>query len=316
MFFEYFKAESPVFQFFLLYTEGKSFTSFWTSSKDIEWWLPIFTCSLKWDDSDLRGWLAEKPSEIKPQQASRVQPVWNKVNWVRFVFFYTILLGTLLPSVPWFCIWGEHGWHQPCIPSCTWAEKKSYCSLLSVQHHLDLRGHNQTVITQALFSLPSLPWNAEWCVLSGGSGTRTCVSLYSSTLVSMATIEIAGLLYKLVGEIQNTSPYAAASWNSFSSPGHRLLPSVGLQCWSPLGTSALWLCWAAFGELSTHTQIAPCQDFDLGDDLHLDVQPKCLGECFVPNGSILLLSGCKVNEWAYILACDQGDLCRKATGRT
>lgn len=57
-------------------------------------------------------------------------------------------------------------------------------------------------------------------------------------------------------------------------------PPLGAGCFPLSGAAVLvsigYIC--SFGTLenSAHTQIAPCQDFDQGDDLHLDGQPKCL----------------------------------------
>lgn len=254
--------------------------------KSMDWRLPIFLPAALSEMTDLRGSLAKKPSEIKLQQAWRVQSVWSKVNWVRFVFFVLLFWEHFFHVFLGFAFGvdvADISLASHPAPKQRGRATAACCQSSPVQ----ALGHNQTVITQTFFSLPSLSWNAEWCALSGGSGTRTCVSLYSSTLVSMATIEIAGLLYKLVGEIQNTSPYAAAFWNSFSSSGYRLLPSgrgcsVGVH-WVHLlsGTAGLLL------ENSACTQVAPfaalgCQDFDQGDDLHLVVQPKCLGGMFCP----------------------------------
>lgn len=270
--------------------------------------------------TDLRGSLAKKPSEIKLQQAWRVQSVWSKVNWVRFVFFVLLFWEHFFHVFLGFAFGVDVA--DISLASHPAPEQRGRATAACCQSSpVQALGHNQTVITQTFFSLPSLSWNAEWCALSGGSGTRTCVSLYSSTLVSMATIEIAGLLYKLVGEIQNTSPYAAASWNSFSSSGYRLLPSgrgcsVGVH-WVHLlsGTAGLLL------ENSACTQVAPFAALTSRFWPGRWSASGCTtqvpgGGCFVPSGSILPLSGCKVNERVYILACYHGDLCQKAIGRT
>lgn len=148
-------------------------------------------------------------------------------NEADFYLFHTAHRGTSLPIhslfflLEWTRLSSLTLALQPSNHPTPWSEQKSCCGLIAIQPDLDFSGHNWTVITQIPFFLPLLLRNAEWCTLSDGNGIHTCVSLYSSTLVSMATTEIAGLLYKLVGEIQNTSPYAAASWTSFSSPGLR-----------------------------------------------------------------------------------------------
>lgn len=135
----------------------------------------------------------------------------------------------------------------------------------------------------------------------------------------MATTEIAGLLYKLVGEIQNTSPYAAASWTSFSSPGLRRASLYqGLQHWSPPRAASLCHCWAASREISAQTSLLPCATLSCQGRWSV---PWCTAE--VPGGMfcplwfvILPLPGCQASEWRQILACDCGALCRKTAGRT
>jgi len=166
--------------------------------------------------------------------------------------FCAVVLGTLLPCVPWFCIWGGCGWHQPCIPSRTWAERKSYCSLLSVQPRPGLGPQPNCNYTDVLlFALTVMKcwvmcaqwwqWHSYVCFivfqyLSFHGYHRNCRFAIQIGRRDSEHQPICCSLLKLI----------LLLWVQTASLRQ------GLQCWCPLGTSALWHCWAASGELSMH----------------------------------------------------------------
>lgn len=106
-------------------------------------------------------------------------------------------------------------------------------------------------------------------------------------------------------------------------------PPLGTDCFPPAGAAVLvsigYICSLALLGCFWRTQHAHRLPLLLPLDVKILTKemiciwlynPSAWGGCFVPNGSILPLSGCKVNERVYILACDHGYLCQKAIGRT